>query len=436
MKRLFCIALLFSIILCWSGLSFAETNVQDLENQLQKLQKQMEELNAIMKAQKAEIEALQNRIKETQKEKPTVAEVPATAPAEIKTSSKYKINFYGKIKFDGIYDTNNMGKDEFITYVPHNANGEDKATFNVRDTRFGIAIEGPALNGWVPRGRFETDFYGSDAVNSSNGALRIRLAYIDLEKAGTLIRVGQDWTPIANLNPNTLDFAVMGYNGNLWNRVPQITVKQNFGSGLEGLFTIYRYRWSDDDDTTAVSKTRIDTQIHLPWIGGKIAYSTNLLDPDKKAYFALGGAVRNGESNDNDVTPYLTALELKIPLSIVELTGEAYMGQGLGIEYYRHSGGGVFNTDGHAILTRGGFLQACVKPIKNVQLNLGYGLDNPKNEDVGSEFYRQSEYLFGNIQVQIMKDITAGIEMNYVETEWEHDKQYGTRYSTSLIYTW
>lgn len=52
----------------------------------------------------------------------------------------------------------------------------------------------------------------------------------------------------------------------------------------------------------------------------------------------------------------------------------------------------------------------CVKPIKNVQLNLGYGLDNPKNEDVSSEFYRQSEYLFGNIQVQIMKDITAGID--------------------------
>lgn len=51
------------------------------------------------------------------------------------------------------------------------------------------------------------------------------------------------------------------YNGNLWNRVPQITVKQNLGSGIEGLFTIYRYRWSNDD-TTAVSKTRIDTQKH------------------------------------------------------------------------------------------------------------------------------------------------------------------------------
>lgn len=189
--------------------------------------------------------------------------------------------FIGKIKFDGIYDTNNMGKDEFITYVSHNANGEDKATFNVRDTRFGIAIEEAAFNGWIPRGRFETDFYWNDAVNSSNGAMRIRLAYIDLEKTDTLIRVGQGWTPIANLNSNTLDFVVMGYNGNLWNMVPQITVKQNFGSGLERLFTIYRYRWSDDD-TTSVSKTRIDPQIHLPWIGGKIAYLTNLLTLMKK----------------------------------------------------------------------------------------------------------------------------------------------------------
>ncbi|MEW6584520.1 MAG: hypothetical protein AB1442_02795 [Nitrospirota bacterium] len=56
---------------------------------------------------------------------------------------------YGKLKFDAIYDTNNLGTDEFIKFVPRTANGEDKSTFNVRDTRLGVAIEGPALNGWT-----------------------------------------------------------------------------------------------------------------------------------------------------------------------------------------------------------------------------------------------------------------------------------------------
>ena len=110
-----------------------------------------------------------------------------------------------------------------------------------------------------------------------------------------MIRVGQDWTPIASLNPNTLDFAIMGYNGNLWNRVPQITVQQKLGGGFEGLLSAYRYRASDDNDT--FGSTAITPQIQMPWVAAKIGYSGLLLDADRKAWIALGGAVRKGEVN-------------------------------------------------------------------------------------------------------------------------------------------
>jgi hypothetical protein len=357
---------------------------------------------------------------------------PAAAP-EVKVSSKYNIKLYGKIKFDSIYDTNNMGREDFITYVPKTATGEDKATFNVRDTRFGIAITGPALNGWTPSGRFETDFYGTDA--SSNGQLRIRLAYIDMEKGGTLIRVGQDWTPIASLNPTTVDFAILGYNGNLWNRVPQVTLRQTLGSGLDGLLTVYRGKWSDDD---LGAPSALNTQIHMPWIGAKVSYSAALFS-DQKSYFALGGAVRHGEAGDNDVTPYLAALEVKIPISIVELMGEAYMGQGLGFEYFHNGVGanyGAFNAKGHAILSRGGWLQASVKPVKDVTFNVGYGMDDPKNADAGSDFFQQSRYAFGNVFIQLFKDISAALEAAQVNTDWATGDKHGTRYQASLIYNW
>jgi len=70
----------------------------------------------------------------------------------------------------------------------------------------------------------------------------------------------------------------------------------------------------------------------------------------------------------------LAALELKIPISIVEIMGEAYMGQGLGFEYF-HNGAagnyGAFNAKGHGILSRGGWLQASVKRSKKSPLTLG-----------------------------------------------------------------
>lgn len=409
-----------------------ENDVKELQKRLDILTKQLQEMDSAMKAQKAQIEALQNKIKELQTKETVQQASQPSQPQEVKVSSKYKINLYGQIKLDTIYDTNDMGRDEFITYIPSTANGEDKTTFNIRDTRLGVMIEGPSLSGWTPRGRFETDFYGNDQTNARNGALRVRLAYIDFAKENTLIRIGQDWNKIASINPINTDFAIMGYNGNLWERVPQITVEQKFENGLEALFTIYRHRWSDDDDTFGT--TKLDTQLHLPWVGARLGYSGQLIDPEKKSWLALSSAFRKGEVNDNNVTPYVCAVEMSIPHSMFELRGEGYIGQGIGIEYFHSKGS--FNMDGKAILTRGGFLQLVAKPIKDIQLTVGYGIDDPKNTDVGNGFYQKSTYLMGNIYWTVMKDIIAAFQAAHLKTDWESAKQHGTRYTTSVTYNW
>ena len=395
-----------------AGPVYAEPTAKELQNQLERLMRQVD-------TQKQQIETLQQKINEM---KPAMA-APAAA-TEVKVNSKYKLNFYGKVKFDAAYDTIDMGTDEFITYIHKNASKQDKTTFTIRETRLGIAIEGPSYNGWTPRGRVETDFYGSDG-GSRNGALRARLAYVDLSKDGTSIRVGQDWNKIASLNPTTLDFAIMGYNGNLWERNPQITVQQKFEGGLEGLITVYRGRWSDDDSD-------VNTTINMPWVGARVGYSGKLIDPDKNAWIALGGAFRNGRALDNDVTPYLTALEVQIPVSYVEFRGEAYMGQGLGYEVF-HKGGG-FNSNGHAILTKGGFAQLSARPVKDILCTLGYGIDDPKDIDVDDSFYQQSQYTFGNIIYTVVKDVDAGIGATYVDTKWKTQDEHGWRYQASLIY--
>ena len=97
---------------------------------------------------------------------------------------------------------------------------------------------------------------------------------------------------------------------------------------------------------------------------------------------------------------------------------------------------GAFNAKGHAILTSGGWLQASVKPIKDVTVNVGYGLDNPKDNDVGSDFFQQSRYAFGNVFIQLFKDISVGIEAAHLNTDWATGDEHGTRYQTSLIYNW
>ena len=81
-------------------------------------------------------------------------------------------------------------------------------------------------------------------------------------------------------------------------------------------------------------------------------------------------------------------------------------------------------------------LQLSANPVKEVTVNVGYGADDPKNADVNNDYYNYSEYTFGNVIVSLMKDISAGIEAAYVETDWTAGKEHGVRYQASLWYNW
>jgi len=123
--------------------------------------------------------------------------------------SKYNIKLYGKIKVDFNYDTASFAKyNDFIGAVamgPGHRN--DSTNFNPRDSRIGF-IASYKYGDWLVKGRIETDFYGTN--EGDNLIPRMRLAYIELKNnTGTDIVVGQDWIPVAELNPSTIDFGIL-----------------------------------------------------------------------------------------------------------------------------------------------------------------------------------------------------------------------------------
>ncbi|KPK43264.1 MAG: hypothetical protein AMK74_07175 [Nitrospira bacterium SM23_35] len=69
-------------------------------------------------------------------------------------------------------------------------------------------------------------------------------------------------------------------------------------------------------------------------------------------------------------------------------------------------------------------------------MNVGYGLDDPKNADAGSDFFQKSNYAFGNVFIQLFNDISAGVEVAHVNTDWATGDEHGTRYQASLMYNW
>lgn len=416
-----------------SPLGLAEPSMEEMEAKLLAMQTQMEEMHNQM-------EMLQNQLASMRAA--DVAETPS-APASVVTpspivepakpatpsiTSKFPLHFYGKVKMDVIYDSNNLGNDEYILYVPRNADGESQVSFTARETRFGLGIGGPSFGDWATTAKVETDFYGS-APSSGSGSLRIRLAYVDLAKGKTSFRVGQDWLPINTLNPATTNFTILGYNGNLWGRVPQITARQTFTDAFSGYVSTYRCRDEEDDEHG------LSCELDMPWVAAGFKFQGHLIDDTKPASLALGGAFRQGDVEGDSVTPNLLSLEFTVPWEMLALKGEVYTGQGLGAEYLHRNG--AFNLAGEPIRTRGGFLQLGIRASKAFQFNLGYGIDDPNDDDlVADEFFRKSTSLFGNVYYTLTPELSMVLEGTKVKTTWSDGPKDGYRVQSSMIFLW
>ena len=416
-------------------------NLTELEKELQAVQAQME----VMQSQIQNLQATIARLKATPQDQASIPgealhdEDPVELPKQTQVmESKYGLHFYGKIKTDLIHDSNDLGNDEYILFIPQFSDGESQTSFTARETRLGFALDDRPTGDWTTRARFESDFYGS-AQSGGSGSLRLRLAYVEFQNGPTAIRIGQDWVPVASLNPSTTNFTIMGYGGNLWGRVPQLTLRHEISDQLSGSISLFRYRDTDDVENFC------DTDLEMPWIAGKLGFSPYTTEK-ATAYIGLSGAWRRGDVNGISVEPKLAAIEWKLPWAPFDFLGEAYWGEGLGPEFLHKRG--AFNTLGHAIETRGGFLQLGLQAAERTRFHMGYGFDDPRNGDVlkcgpanpnypfADNFYQKNTYLFGNLTQELGNDLSTVFEGSWITTDWSTGKDEGFRFQGSMIYIW
>ncbi|MFN2370546.1 MAG: hypothetical protein ABR506_05245 [Candidatus Krumholzibacteriia bacterium] len=328
---------------------------------------------------------------------------------------------WGRAVFNMHYDTAIQAQD-FMSYITDDQTEE--FNFNPRDTRFGFAASS-RQGDWTYKSVFEIDFYGDHAGN--NLLPRLRLGYAEAANGrGLSIRGGQDWVPVAQQHPGTIDFGIQSWSGNLWWRVPQVTLRYQ-QQKTEFLVSAMKHRVSIDQEV----------QERMPWLLGRVAFPGLL---GAGSVLALGGGFRSVEVDSVDYSPYLVAVELKVPLgSRFNLTGEAYLGKGVGREFVHY--GFDYNPDhpagARAIESQGGFLSLMFAASPKVELNAGYGMDDPKDEDLTAADapYLKNSSLFGNFKYKVTPQFGWGLEVIHLMTDvGEADDLTGQRFTGSWWY--
>jgi hypothetical protein len=371
--------------------------------------------------------------------------LPAVASADEPVMSKYNMKIWGRVKMDYIYDTSQFACYNDFLGVPADSNvtngqGRSSTDFNPRDTRLGFSAS-HAVESWQGKGVVELDFYGTNS--GDNLIPRMRLAYADLanKDSGTSVRAGQDWTPVLQLNPSTIDFGVLSATGNLWWRRPQLTLRQDVKVGDTGGLQFLVSAMSPRRQSTA-------TKTDMPWILGRVAYDFDLAGG--KHMVALDGGYMHDQDTvySDGIDRLLYGAEFKFDFDPVLIKGEVWAGQGIGGDFLRYDLDTYTNGNGdtRAWKAKGGWVDITYKIIPKWSVTAGIGMDNPDNHGYrpGALASPNREFIYAynayaNTWYTLGPDVKVGFEVMDLTAKRQkvdntHYKDKGERFNLSLWY--
>jgi hypothetical protein len=384
--------------------------------------------------------------------------------------SKGSLEPYGRVELDGIYSSRNNNPldpgqfNGYATAAGKNANAS--STLNPRYSVFGVKAERTdgkhSLTGVV-----EIDFYGQ-TDNAGNLPPRLRLANVRYTYDKTSVTAGMDWTPIMSLHPDLIDFSIMGYGGNLWQRLPQVTVRHQFSENVEGLLTVLRFERGlsaiqtnqqsrlnngaacNATGSFANSNCVFGDPVQHPYYGGRLAYTgtgnmQGFMIAGSVAYRYYRSAPIPGNAtfqSGRDINSYLIGGELVVPISkTLKFSGEIAYGQALGVEFFRYNQE-LNLTTGKPIRAMMGWGQLSYAPAKGYTFLAGYGFDNPNKDDLqGSTTsvdvqYLSNQRMYATMVKQIWADFYLGAEFQNLWTQWAgtFERFSGQQYNLSVWY--
>jgi len=258
---------------------------------------------------------------------------------------------------------------------------------DVRNTRITMGFNGPEVAGAKVGGVLEADFFGgfngAGAFSDEQPVPRLRLAYADIVKGNTTIRVGQAWSPLFGnvpVSPTHVAFP-LGYGsaGDVGWRFPGLFIYQNMGS-MKLTLAAMRGSWSAPPSTlesqsagesgTPQFEARLD-------FSGK-AFSAYLVGHyDQKDCRGTGTTPTACAGNGTKNTMDGTAVEVgaKFTAGAFSFQGNVYQGDNIGQQF------GAITQFGK-ISSWGGWAQASVKMGPKWSGHLFYGMEDPKDQDV------------------------------------------------------
>lgn len=416
--------------------------INDLRRRITELEAQNREMLHIIREMQAKLNGnpQQGNVPSTIASKPSAEQAAPAADTEHGNnvqwpqlvSARNRMKFYGFLRLDTDIDSERPNAPQTPLYIasadPKLGGKPDAGNFSLhpRLTRFGVDYTGPevaSLDDAQLSGKLELDF--ENGGSESRQIIRIRHAYLQVQKDDFTILAGQTWDVFSPLYPTVNNDTLMWNAGNLGDRRPQFRVSYDprIGRGRLSISSAAGLTGAIDAQDLDNNGYRDGEESGKPDYQGRVGYSYPLIG-DQSA--SLGASFFYGWENTSRVLVGRTAFQAQavnidytLPITrTLNLRGEGWWGRNMS-DVRGGAGQGINLTTGREIRGRGGWSELSLHLSRIYSIHPGFTTDDPVDGDVpiGRRTRNQAFYL-GN-RITPGGNFTIGADYLYWRTAYK-----------------
>jgi hypothetical protein len=448
LKILLVVVLLNSTELCHADrLGDLERENADLRTRVERLERQLQEFKTMVIRQSQSPQPVGPPAQSESRLQPIAAEVQHQTAARQTIRTDLHMTPYGHVKLDAAYDTSRIETGNFAKWVESEGQNKNDEQFNMtaNQTRLGLKIEGPEDDVTDTSGLIEVDFFeNGDATNKARVQMRHAYMKIFWPQERFDILAGQTWDVISPLNPNTLNYSVAWWAGNIGFRRPQMRVTKAFDltDSIEGTLqgALTRNIGDGGADFTGCDAGE---DAAIPGIQGRAGFEFPLRG-QQPTTLGLSGHWAEEEldvdihGNNHKYNSWSLNLDLTQPINKwLTVKGELFTGENL-CAYLGGIGHGINTTTRKEVGSRGGWIAATITPAQKWDFNLGVSVDDVDGDDLAGVSGDQRQYnrsVFANFLYLVNSNTQIGFELSHWYTQHRGQSDGDSlRAQTSVIY--
>jgi len=333
-----------------------------------------------------------------------------------------EIKPYGFLRLDLIYNDSKTNNSQTTMWVSSEdgvkvAVDDEEFVLHPRLTRLGLHVKGGKVDRSDISGNLEIDFITTPNFSESRQAIRLRHAFLKVLRGEFYLLAGQTWDIISPIFPSVNQDTLMWNAGNTGDRRPQLRAgyEHPLGPGKLSIMGGLGLTGAIDSKDKDLDKNgvRDGEDSGLPNLQARIGYTRPGFVPRENMVVGIWGHLAKEEigevsariAGENSFTSNSIGGDIILPIislspvGSLTMRGEVWSGKNLS-DFRGGIGQGVNINTGEEIKSSGGWLEFLIKVNTELQVEVGYTVDNPEDENlgIGDKAENTTWYIGGNFK--------------------------------------